>query len=327
MRCARARRLHKNANLVKDISHFFCRKCIFFFHRSAVDEEQRSYPLQFKNFLLDSTCMKRRLFVWFFVVVLVLVWVYDAPRWMSLASRVLHDPSILMNVSSTNSDSTNAPRAQAAAARVKPTLSVELAAKGLHWGDPVFLRAFKEEGELELFVQDRKSKQFVLLKCYKIAQQSGELGPKQREGDGQVPEGFYHAGRSAMKPDSTYHLAINCGYPNAYDRAHERTGSFIMIHGNCVSIGCLAMTDPLIEEIYSLCDAALQGGQSFFRIHLFPFRMSKERLATTTENPWHEFWQNLKVGYDHFETHRVPPDVEVKNLRYEFSPIHAAPNP
>lgn len=263
--------------------------------------------------------MKRRLIVWFIVVLLGLVWFYDAPRWTSLTLRILHDPSVLMKVTSKNSDSIGAPRAQAAAARVKPMLSTELAAKGLHWGDPVFLRAFKEEGQLELFVQDRESKRFVLLRTYQIAKQSGELGPKQREGDGQVPEGFYYAGRSAMKPDSTYHLAINCGYPNGYDRAHERTGSFIMIHGSTVSIGCLAMTDEKIEEIYSLCDAALLGGQDFFRIHLFPFRMTETRLAQGADHTWLEFWKNLKEGYDHFETHCIPPEVEVKNLRYEFS--------
>ena len=267
--------------------------------------------------------MKWRLFVWFFVVVLALVWFYDTPRWTSLASRIFHDPSVLMNVNSKNSDSAAAPRAQAAAARVKPILSTELAAKGLHWGDPVFLRAFKEEGELELFIQDRASKRFVLLRTYQIAKQSGDLGPTLLEGDGQVPEGFYFAGRSAMKPDSTYHLAINCGYPNAYDRAHERTGSFIMIHGNTVSIGCLAMTDEKMEEIYSLCDAALLGGQDFFRIHLFPFRMTEERLTQAADHQWLEFWKNLKLGYDHFETYGMPPDVEVKNQIYEFSLVEA----
>lgn len=263
--------------------------------------------------------MKSRRVVCIFVVVLGVVWLYDAPRWISLASRILHDPSVLMNVTSNNSESIGASRAQAAAARVKPMLSSELAIKGLHWGDPVFLRGFKEEGQLELFVQDRTSKQFVLLRTYEIAKLSGGLGPKEREGDGQVPEGFYFAGRSSMKPDSAYHLAINCGYPNGYDRAHQRSGSFIMIHGNTVSIGCLAMTDEKIEEIYSLCDAALRSGQEFFRIHLFPFRMTEERLAQEATAPWREFWNNLKQGYDHFETQRIPPRVAEKNLRYEFS--------
>ena len=262
--------------------------------------------------------MKWRLIVCVFVVVFALVWFYDTPRWRSLASRLMNDAAALMNRNSKNYDSAASPRAQAAAERVKPMLSAELVAKGLHWGDPVFLRAFKEEGQLELFVQDRASKRFVLFRTYQIAKQSGELGPKQREGDGQVPEGFYFAGRSAMKPDSTYHLAINCGYPNTYDRAHQRTGSFIMIHGNTVSIGCLAMTDEKIEEIYSLCDAALAGRQDYFRIHLFPFRMTEARLAQAADDPWLDFWKNLKQGYDHFEIHGIPPEVEVKNQSYEF---------
>lgn len=236
--------------------------------------------------------------------------------------------SIPQSFGSTPSLAVDAPagpaRARAAAARVKVLLEPDLAAKELHWGDPVFLRAFKEEAVLEVFVKHRKSGRFVLFRSYPIARQSGELGPKLREGDGQVPEGFYAAGRSAMKPDSTYHLAMNIGYPNAFDQAMKRTGSFIMIHGNQVSIGCLAMTDEKIEEIYSLCDAALQQGQPFFRIHLFPFRMTQERLEREKTNANHAFWQNLQEGYQLFETHGVPAETSVQNNRYQF---RAAPPP
>ncbi|WP_226895640.1 L,D-transpeptidase family protein [Luteolibacter marinus] len=207
-------------------------------------------------------------------------------------------------------------RAKAAAARVRPELERDLAAKGLHFGDPVFLRAFKEEGELELWIRRRDSGKYELFRTWKIAAQSGKLGPKLAEGDQQVPEGFYFVPPSGMKPDSVFHLAFNIGYPNTYDRHHGRTGTFIMIHGNRVSIGCLAMTDPKIEEIYTLCDAALKGGQPFFRVHLFPFRMTSENLARESE--WHDFWMNLKEGYDHFERLRVPPDVQVENGRYRF---------
>jgi murein L,D-transpeptidase YafK len=209
-------------------------------------------------------------------------------------------------------------RAAAAAKRVTPELSLDLDAKGLHFGDPVFLRAFKEEKQLELWVRHRESKKFVLFRSYPIAASSGDLGPKLAEGDGQVPEGFYYVPKAKMKPDSTYHLAFNIGYPNSYDRHHGRTGSFIMIHGNQVSIGCLAMTDTKIEEIYTLCDAALGNGQKFFRIHIFPFRMSDERLASSSGNNWHAFWMNLKQGYDFFEKSHLPPEVTVKAGRYEF---------
>ena len=148
---------------------------------------------------------------------------------------------------------------------------------------------------------------------------SGKLGPKLAEGDRQAPEGFYYVNRSRMKPDSTFHLAFNIGYPNSYDRAHNRTGSFIMVHGNQVSIGCFAMTDYWIEEIYTLCAEALKNGQPFFRVHIFPFRMTDERLAKESSNPWHPFWSNLKEGYDWFEEKKTPPNVTVGEKTYTFN--------
>ncbi len=209
-------------------------------------------------------------------------------------------------------------RAKAAAARVRPELERALAAKGLRFGDPVFLRAFKEEGRLELWMHHRETRKYELFRTWDVAARSGKPGPKLAEGDRQVPEGFYFVPRSGMKPDSVFHLAFNIGYPNAYDRHHGRTGTFIMIHGNRVSIGCLAMTDEKIEEIYTLCDAALAGGQSFFRVHLLPFRMTDERLARERENEWFDFWTNLKEGHDHFERTKVPPEVTVEDGRYRF---------
>jgi murein L,D-transpeptidase YafK len=209
-------------------------------------------------------------------------------------------------------------RAKAAAARVRPELEKALAAKGLHFGDPVFLRAFKEEGQVELWVRNRETKKYELFRTWEVAAQSGKPGPKLAEGDNQVPEGFYFVPPSAMKPDSTFHLAFNIGYPNAYDEHHGRTGTFIMIHGNRVSIGCLAMTDPKIEEIYTLCDAALKNGQPYFRVNLFPFRMTPARLSREKGSEWFDFWTNLKEGYDFFERGHVPPEVEVVDGRYVF---------
>jgi murein L,D-transpeptidase YafK len=209
-------------------------------------------------------------------------------------------------------------RAKAAAARVRPELEQALAAKGLHFGDPVFLRAFKEEGQVELWVRKRETKKYELFRTWDVAAQSGKPGPKLAEGDNQVPEGFYFVPPSAMKPDSTFHLAFNIGYPNDYDQHHGRTGTFIMIHGNRVSIGCLAMTDPKIEEIYTLCDAALKNGQPYFRVNLFPFRMTPARLSREKDSEWYDFWTNLKEGYDFFERGQVPPEVEVVNGRYVF---------
>lgn len=201
--------------------------------------------------------------------------------------------------------------------RVAPALTEQLAAQGLQFGAPVFIRIFKEEKTLEVWVlgQDR----FELFKNYPICTYSGALGPKLKEGDRQSPEGFYFVTKSAMNPQSSYHLSFNLGYPNAYDRARGRTGSFLMVHGDCVSIGCYAMTDPAIEEIYVLAEAALDNGQKFFRVHAFPFRMTAEKLAQTKDNQWHEFWQNLSEGYAYFERTGRPPNTEVTQGAYVFN--------
>lgn len=210
------------------------------------------------------------------------------------------------------------PRAVAAASNVRPALERDLKKAGLQFGSPVFIRAFKEENLLELFVLNRQTGKFKLFRSYPIAAASGSLGPKLAEGDHQVPEGFYFVAPSAMKPDSRYHLAFNIGYPNAYDRSHGRSGSLIMIHGNRVSIGCLAMTDEKIEEIYTLCAAAFAKGQPYFRIHIFPFRMTEKRMKLSSGSKWESFWKNIKVGYDWFETKHVPPDSSVREGSYHF---------
>ncbi len=227
-------------------------------------------------------------------------------------------PVLLMNAESVKQALEGGDRAEKAAGRVRPGLERDLAAKGLHLGDPVFIRIFKEERELELWVRDRASGRFKRFRTWPIVAMSGGLGPKLAEGDHQAPEGFYFVTRNRMNPKSRFHLSFNIGYPNAYDRAHARTGSLIMVHGNRVSIGCFAMTDAKIEEIYTLCDAALSQGQPFFRVHVFPFRMSAERLARAEGQRWHEFRSNLKEGYDWFEEKRVPPDARVNKLRYTF---------
>ena len=209
-----------------------------------------------------------------------------------------------------------ADRAEAAAKRVRPSLEPALRAKGLRWGAPVFIRIFKEEKELELWVDDGKV--FKHFKTWPICKYSGKLGPKLKEGDQQAPEGFYFVPRSRMNPRSRFHLSFNLGYPNTYDRAHKRTGSALMVHGNCVSIGCYAMTNARIEEIYSRCDAALNGGQRFFRVHSFPFRMTEANMKRHAQSKWIEEWYNLKQGYDWFEKSKRPPNVTVSVRRYLF---------
>ena len=209
-------------------------------------------------------------------------------------------------------------RARAAANRVRGKLTRALEKNGLRFGDPVFIRIFKEERELELWVREPRKKSFRLFRTYRIAAMSGKLGPKVSEGDLQAPEGFYYVAHGAMNPHSNFHLSFNLGYPNEFDRAHGRDGTFIMVHGNRVSIGCFAMTDKKIEEIYTLCDAAHASGQKFFRVHSFPFRMTEARMKEAVLDGWWSFWKNLKQGYDVFEESRVPPNVTVEGKRYRF---------
>lgn len=201
-------------------------------------------------------------------------------------------------------------------ARVIPILKTELAERGLVFGQPVLVRIFKESRELEIWI--RNGETFSLFKTYDICAYSGGLGPKLKEGDKQSPEGFYTVAPEQMNPQSRYHLSFNLGFPNAYDSAHGRTGSFLMVHGNCLSIGCYAITDAGIEEVYLMAEAAFERGQPFFRTHIFPFRMTDENLARHAGSPWIEYWRNLKEGSDLFEAERTPPDVTVKNKRYSF---------
>ena len=196
-------------------------------------------------------------------------------------------------------------------------LSAELERKGLRFGAPVFMRIFKEEAELKLWVQGPA--RFELFKTYAICNYSGALGPKLREGDRQSPEGFYRVGRGALNPNSRFHLSFNLGFPNAYDTAHDRTGSFLMVHGDCVSIGCYAMTDAAIEEIYVLAEAALWQGQGAFDVHAFPFRMSEARMARAAGHAWFGFWEELKPGYDAFEQSGQVPEVTANGRRYEVA--------
>ncbi|MFX1538511.1 MAG: murein L,D-transpeptidase family protein [Promethearchaeota archaeon] len=207
-------------------------------------------------------------------------------------------------------------RSRKAISKVKPLLIKELEKKNLHWGAPIFIRIFKLSYELELWIRNKEK--FDLFQTYKICTYSGKLGPKEKEGDLQAPEGFYFVTPNQMNPISQFHLSFNIGYPNKYDLVYSRTGGLIMVHGNCVSIGCFAMTDRNIEEIYALADAALRNEQKFFRVHIFPFRMTERNMRAYHKSKWFTFWSNLKEGYDYFEKFRVPPNVIVKNKHYLF---------
>ena len=186
-------------------------------------------------------------------------------------------------------------------------------------GDPVFIRIFKEESLLEVWI--RSGAEYQHLKDYFICAYSGTLGPKLQEGDRQAPEGFYKVKKYQLNPNSKFHLSFNLGFPNQYDRAHKCTGSFLMVHGNCVSDGCYAMTDEKIEEIYMLVEGALGKGQKYIQVHAFPFRMTDTAMALYSDSEWYDFWANLKEGYDYFESEKLPPDVRVEEKQYT---IHEA---
>ncbi len=208
------------------------------------------------------------------------------------------------------------PLSRSVCEKLAPSFEAELERFNAQLGDPIFIRIFKKSNELELWIKG--GKKYTLFKTYEICSYSGELGPKQKQGDRQSPEGFYFVQGSQLNPFSSFHLSFNLGYPNKYDRTYGRTGSALMVHGSCVSIGCFAMTDPKVEEIYTLAEAALKNGQSFFRVHIFPFRMTAENMAQHKHSKWIKFWENLKEGYDLFEIDRVPPDTTVKQKKYVF---------
>ena len=197
----------------------------------------------------------------------------------------------------------------------EPRLREELRSAGLEFGVPVFLRIFKLEAQLELWVRD--GERFELFRTYPICMFSGELGPKQKVGDGQAPEGFYTVRAGQLNPHSSYHLSFDLGYPNAYDRAHGRTGSLLMVHGSCVSIGCYAMGDANIEKIYSLVAAALSNGQDGVSVHAMPFRFDRpDAPARLQAGAWQDFWRELQAGWTAFETRRIPPSIRVHRGHY-----------
>lgn len=209
------------------------------------------------------------------------------------------------------------PRDRAAGlARARSELSADLAELGLKLGAPVYIRIFKETRELEVWLHRAGDRTWVHFRTYAICNYSGHLGPKLREGDHQSPEGFYRIRSGQLHPTSQFHLAFNLGYPNAYDRAQGRTGSYLMVHGDCVSVGCYAMTDAGIEEIYALGEAALNNGQSAFQVHAFPARLTESWLKARTGSRWHGFWADLRTCYDLFEADRAPPNVRIEAKRY-----------
>ena len=203
---------------------------------------------------------------------------------------------------------------------VPPKLIADMTAKDMDLQSPILVRLFKQEAELEVWKQDRSGR-FALLKTYPICRWSGDLGPKVREGDRQAPEGFYSITPAQMNPQSAYYLSFNTGYPNAFDKALGRSGSQLMVHGDCSSRGCYAMTDEQIAEIYSLGRESFFGGQRAFQLQAYPFRMTPINMAKHRNNPNMPFWKMIKEGYDHFEVTRQEPKVDFCEKKYVFDAV------
>ncbi len=199
-------------------------------------------------------------------------------------------------------------------------LDQRLAEHGVSPDAPLFIRVFKAESEMEVWTGDENGN-YSLFATYPICYWSGTLGPKQREGDKQAPEGFYTVTmEQSIHKGTRWPKSLNVGYPNAFDKVNLRSGSYILIHGGCASIGCFAMTNKVSHEVFRLATQALEAGQSNIPIHVFPFRMTEGNLAKYNAPEWRSFWANLKEGHDLFERTHRPPRVSVCGTRYGFTP-------
>lgn len=181
-------------------------------------------------------------------------------------------------------------------------------------GSSVYIQIFKEERTLELYA--RLQGEYRLLQSYRICNFSGGLGPKRREGDFKSPEGFYSIDMQHLKPDSKFYRAINIGFPNDFDKSQGYSGKYLMIHGGCQSIGCYAMTDAYMDEIFNYVKMAFINGQSKVDISIYPFRMTEQNMQRHRNSTYINFWRQLQPGYTYFAKNRMPPPVGVINGQY-----------
>jgi murein L,D-transpeptidase YafK len=178
----------------------------------------------------------------------------------------------------------------------------------------LFFRVFKKEQELEVWATNTPDGPMTHVATYPICYSSGKLGPKERGGDLQVPEGFYFI--DSLNPGSRFFLSMHVNYPNELDRHLRRTGSAIMVHGSCVSVGCLAMTTERIMELYLMVKDL--GAPVRVPIHLFPQRDMGKAVEGARTDVLRAFWTNLKEGHDRFDSSRKVPAVRHRNGRYAF---------
>lgn len=195
-------------------------------------------------------------------------------------------------------------------------LSERLKERAVSLASPMLIRVFKSESELEIW--KFKAGAFVLFATYPICQWSGTTGPKLKSGDKQAPEGFYTLTYAQLHHVGRWPKSFNLGFPNIYDQSLGRTGSSILVHGGCSSVGCYAMTNPVMDELHELASAAMASGQDQIPVHVFPFRMTTANMQAQLNSPWTAFWSNLKEGYDAFEKTKRAVRVNVCDGRYTF---------
>lgn len=209
------------------------------------------------------------------------------------------------------------PRTSEALKRKEDTLKQQFQARGLQWpARYLYIRSFKYDSQLEVWVKNTSKEQYRLFKTYKVCALAGTLGPKRMEGDYQVPEGFYYI--NEFNPRSTYHLSLGLNYPNASDKVLSdsiKPGGDIYIHGSCVTVGCIPVTDQQIEEIYVLAAHAKDQGQDFIPVHIFPVRFSNKKSVdylnqmTKTDPDLKVFADRLESVFDHFEQLKFKPNL------------------
>ena len=200
---------------------------------------------------------------------------------------------------------------------IPASIETLMRSKGTKSTDPLFIRIFKQESELEVWKQNRVGK-YVLLKTYAMCRWSGDLGPKKAEGDRQSPEGIYEVTLPRLNPNSQYYLSFDLGYPNKLERARGYTGTALMVHGACSSSGCFAITDDQIGEVYALAREALRAGQPAIQVQSLPFRMTPRNLALHKSNANFNFWLDLKEASTRFDVLQEPPDFGFCEGRSRF---------
>ncbi len=224
------------------------------------------------------------------------------------------------------------PRMDAIGKRARPRVRKLFADAGLPYPcRSIFLRAFKADDELELWAAQRHGEPMTRVQTYSICARSGELGPKRRQGDEQVPEGCYHIHR--YNAWSGFHMSMRVDYPNASDRVrgHKHDlGGAIMVHGGCATIGCIPIEDGPIEEVFlASLDGRRKGGR-LTPIHIFPTRLDEAGLRELKTHPDATpdrltLWRELQPVYEAFETTKIVPDVEIDRATGTYGLVEAAP--